>query len=100
MGWNTSTHADDRIGARCNKKFSQKGFEAWASNGVKEVFSSSASFLFYSVARAIKGTMFQEESYWIGTLGVCPCKCHFREESVRSMEEAQCSIFCKAEEIT
>ena len=87
MGRNTSTHANDGIGAGCNKKFAQEGFEAWASNGVKGVFSSSASFLFYSVACAIKGTMFKEESHRIGTLGICPCKCHFREESVKSTEE-------------
>ena len=54
MGLNTLTHADDRIGAGCNKKFAQEGFEAWASNSVEGVFSSSTSFLFDSIARAIK----------------------------------------------
>ena len=100
MEQNTSTHADDGIGARCNKKFAQEGFEAWASNGVKGVFLSSANFLFYSVVCAIKGTMFQEESCQINTLGVCPCECHFREEPLKSTEETRCSIFCEAEEIT
>ena len=38
MGWNTSTYANDGIGAGCNEKFAQEGFEASASNGVKGVF--------------------------------------------------------------
>ena len=100
MGRNTSTHANDGIGAGYNTKFAQEGFEAWASNGVKGVFSSSAGFLFYYAACAIEGTMFKEESHRIGTLGVCPCKCHFREELVKSREETRCSIFREVEEIT
>ena len=86
MGRNTSTNDDDGIGAVYNDKFAQEGFEAWAINGVKGIFSSSAGFLFYSVTPTVEETMFKEECHRIGALGMCPCKGHFREESVESAE--------------
>ena len=86
MGRNASAHSDDRIGAGCNEKFTQDGFEAWAGNEVEGVFLSPAGFLFYCVARADEGSMIKAEGHQIYILGVCPCKGHFREESVKSAE--------------